>query len=322
MDELYIIALLNIPKVTRNIAAQIINLKKSKPSSFEDFKEILYMAKKHIKGMPQVSDEIIKLAFYKAHEILNLSEKRNIIAIGRNNIKFPKKLLNIPNAPLMLYVKGGIKCLSNKPSAAVIGTRKPSTLGENSAKSFGYELGKRGIAVISGLAVGCDTNAHEGALASKGYTIAVLGNGLDSIYPKQNTELADKILEMNGCLISEYPAGESVKRSHLVERDRLQSGLSDGIVVVETGITGGTMHTVNFAIKQGKLLAALKYPNEFSQYKNENLSKVDLEKISGNLKLILEEKCMQIYDNKSLENFILKLLENQVSANISQVSFF
>jgi DNA processing protein len=319
------IALLNIPKMTRKIAEQIMNLTQFNFKGYDSFKDILYMSKKYIKNMPEISDEIIKLAFYKADEILRDSQNQNIIAMARHNPQFPKKLLYIPNAPLIIYAKGNLACLNSKYSAAVIGTRNPSVPGESLAKKLGYEFADRGITVVSGLAIGCDKMAHEGAIEARGNTIAVLGNGLDSIYPKQNTKLAYKILGMNGCLISEYPIGETVKKSHLIERDRLQSGLSDGIVVVETGTKGGTMHTVNFALKQGKLVSIIKYPNEFLENEKSYLQKIDSKKITGNQKLILEEKGIEIHDYKSFENFILKLSENNNNNfynQVSQVSFF
>jgi len=103
---------------------------------------------------------------------------------------------------------------------------------------------KKGFTIVSGLAKGVDTGAHEGALKSNGFTIAVLAHGLQTIYPAENRNLASRILNQNGTLISEYPWYTSLLPRYLVERDRIQSGMSRGVMVIETGVKGGTMHTV------------------------------------------------------------------------------
>jgi len=124
---------------------------------------------------------------------------------------------------------------------------------------------KKDYVIVSGLAEGIDTAAHRGALSAKGTTVAVVGHGLDTIYPAKNKELAETIIKNNGALVSEYPYGTTISREHLIMRDRIQSGLSLGVFVIETGIKGGTMHTVNFCKKQKRALIVLQHP-----VKNEN----------------------------------------------------
>ena len=114
------------------------------------------------------------------------------------------------------------------------------------------ELSKRGINIISGLAVGIDSYAHIGCLGEKGKTIAILGNGLDTIYPVQNRKLAKAILENDGCIISEYPIGAKIEKRNFPQRNRLISGLSDGILIVEANKKSGALITAEFGLEQGK----------------------------------------------------------------------
>lgn len=203
--------------------------------------------------------------------------KNKIGFIGANDIQYPKQLLNIPDAPIFLFYKGNIKAVKNT-NIAVIGTRKPTQDGSIVAKNIGRLLAEKNISVISGLAIGCDTEAHLGCLEGNGNTIAVMPCGLDNIYPKVNKSLAERILSNNGCLISEYLPKQRIFKNNFVERDRLQSGLSKGIIVIETSISSGTMHTVNFAKKQHRHLAVYKHEDKYDKD----------EQVQGNKKLITE----------------------------------
>lgn len=166
---------------------------------------------------------------------------------------FPEQLHHIPDVPVLLYRQGNSARLSVFPRVAVIGSRAPGARTRQIARQLGAELAKQGAAVISGLALGCDTAAHEGCLEQGGFTAAVLPSGLDRPYPPENLALAGRVAR-EGCLLSEYPPGTEPARYRFVERDRLQSGLSDLVVVVETEVDGGTMHTARFAKRQGRRL--------------------------------------------------------------------
>ena len=120
------------------------------------------------------------------------------------------------------------------------------------AKYFAYNLSKRGVNVVSGLAKGIDSYAHIGTIYAKSKTIAVLGNGLDVIYPKENEIIANKIIELGGCILSEYPIGTKPEKVNFPARNRIISGLSNGIIVVEAKKKSGTMITVDFALEQGR----------------------------------------------------------------------
>lgn len=174
--------------------------------------------------------------------------------IMRYDTYYPRQLFRIERSPEILYFRGDFSIVHDK-SVAVIGSRQASHSAIQIAYQTGYKLAKEGICVVNGLALGCDTHALRGALSAKGHCIAVLPCGLDQIRPASNIGLAREILAQGGCLLSEYPVGSSVQKYHYVARDRIQSGLSKAVIVIETGCDSGTMHTVNYAIQQGRQIA-------------------------------------------------------------------
>ncbi|MGD6729792.1 MAG: DNA-processing protein DprA [Pleomorphochaeta sp.] len=188
----------------------------------------------------------------KVEKILKQCEFNNIKIICIDDEKYPKLLKNINKFPFVLYYKGNFDALLNKTKIAVIGTRNPTNYGILMSNHIGQKLAEKDVVVVSGLAVGCDANAHKGCIEANGVTVAIMPIGLDKIVPKENEDLANLILEKNGCLISEYPPGSRVFRSNYIDRNRIQSGLSEGIIIVETAIKGGTMHTARFAQKEDR----------------------------------------------------------------------
>lgn len=186
---------------------------------------------------------------------IKLDEKRiKSIRLGDEN--YPLKLQNIYAKPQNLYLIGDESLLNSK-SIAIIGCRDCTEYGKNNAFRFGYELAQRGICIISGLARGIDAYAHMGALKAKGKTIAVLGCGLDVIYPEGNLRLYQEILRNSGAIITEYPIGTKPEKHHFPARNRIISGLSDGVLVVEAKRRSGTSITVNYALEQGKDVFAI-----------------------------------------------------------------
>ena len=189
-------------------------------------------------------------------------ERIKEIKIGDEN--YPEKLLHIYKPPKILYVIGNEKLL-NKKAIAIVGCRACSEYGKNIAYNFSKELTKKNINIISGLARGIDTYAHKGNVdvfkkntlnenlkSSLGKTIAVLGTGLDEIYPKENLELYKEIIRSGGAIITEYPLGTKPKKWQFPARNRIISGLSDGVLVVEAKKRSGTIITVEHALEQGK----------------------------------------------------------------------
>jgi DNA processing protein len=139
---------------------------------------------------------------------------------------------------------------------ACVGTRQPSAFGETAARGISRFLAGHGWSIVSGLAVGVDTLCHEAALEAGGHTVAVLANGLDSVYPRQNIGLAERILAAGGALLSEQPPGTPALPKHLFRRNRIQSGMSAATVVMQTDFVGGTMHTARYTLLQDRLLIA------------------------------------------------------------------
>lgn len=167
------------------------------------------------------------------------------------NDDYPDILINIPDPPVVLFYRGDLEGFLTMPAIAVIGSRRCTTYGRKVARTLSRDFVRSGVAVVSGLARGIDGEAHRGVIEAGGVTMAVLGNGLDSCYPPEHDRLSEKILE-KGVLLSEYPPGTEPARYRFPERNRLISGFSRGVVVVEAGRRSGTMITVNTALDQGR----------------------------------------------------------------------
>ena len=183
-------------------------------------------------------------------------DKNKIKTIKLEDSTYPEKLKEIYNPPKTIYLIGNEKLLNQK-SIAIIGCRECTRYGAENAYKFGYELAKSNICVISGFAKGIDTYSHKGAVSAKGKTIAVLGCGLDIIYPPENIELYKQILLQGSAIISEYPLGSKPEKYHFPERNRIISGLSSGVLVIEAKKKSGTMITVDFALEQGREVYAV-----------------------------------------------------------------
>ena len=171
------------------------------------------------------------------------------IKIIDNN--YPEKLKNIQNPPKQLYVLGD-ETILNGFSLAIIGCRESSEYGKKIAKNLSFKLTQRGIYIISGMARGIDTFAHISCLSAGGKTIAVLGSGFEHIYPKENIELLKEIIKGGGCIITEYEPNIKPIASNFPLRNRIISGLSDGVIVVEAREKSGSLITVDYALEQGK----------------------------------------------------------------------
>ena len=185
--------------------------------------------------------------------------KRQIDDIQEQNIKiitikekeYPQLLRTIYDYPVSIYVKGNEKIL-NGPTIGIVGCRQSTAYGEKVAQYFAYNLSKRSINIISGLAKGIDSQSHIGAIKAKGITIGVIGSGLDIVYPKENQYLYDKIIRENGAIVSEYPLRVKPEKMNFPARNRIISGMSKGILVVEAKKKSGTLITVDFALEQGR----------------------------------------------------------------------
>lgn len=168
---------------------------------------------------------------------------------------YPENLRNIYDPPLALYVKGGFETRDRR-GIAVVGSRQTSYYGREMARRLGYQLAYAGMTVVSGLARGVDTHAHEGAIAAKGRTIAVLGCGIDQLYPPENRLLAEKVAEA-GALVSEFPIGTKPDRQTFPIRNRVVAGMSLGVLVVEAPRSSGALITARMALDQGRQVFAV-----------------------------------------------------------------
>jgi len=189
--------------------------------------------------------------------------RRQVCDIGSEIIplddpRYPENLTRIIDPPSVLFIKGSVEHLQF-PAIAVVGARQASELGRRFAFSLGSRLATQGLVVISGLALGVDGAAHEGSLRGGGPTVAVLGTGLDVVYPAAHRHLSERIIE-NGALLTEFPPGTGPDKSHFPRRNRLVSGLSQGVVVVEAGERSGSLITARLALEQGREVFAVPGP--------------------------------------------------------------
>lgn len=200
----------------------------------------------------KIANEIVSDKYkINLDEYIEYMMKNSIEIITINSKYYPEKLKNIYDMPICIYVKGNKENL-NKFALSIIGCRENSEYGKIVAKSITNKLVENNIITISGLAKGIDSIVHKQTLESNGKTIGVLGSGLDNIYPFENINLANKIIEKGGTIISEYPLGTKPDKLNFPARNRIISGMSDGVIVIEAKKKSGTMITVDFALEQGK----------------------------------------------------------------------
>ncbi|QEC77819.1 DNA-processing protein DprA [Mucilaginibacter ginsenosidivorax] len=258
---------------------------------------------KTLQRFPEYSKPDINEAFKKGDDILEKSDRGNIKITSFYDKKFPPALTNIIDPPLIINTKGNLDDLSNLIGVAVIGTREPSPAGIKAGEYFGKQLALQNFNVVSGLAKGCDASGHRGCLSVNGFTTAILAHGLHTIYPKENYALAEEILDKGGVLLSEYFVGTGALANYFVERDRLQAGLSEATIVIQTDEKGGTMHAVNATLVSRKSLAAIKYKGAELEYS----------KTKGNEKLIREGKAFALTSDNLIE--FISLFNKSETAN-------
>ena len=213
-----------------------------------------------------VKEKLIKAA--TAEEISELTDDRwyerlmekmelsGVKAVTISDEDYPERLGLITNPPLVLFCKGKQELLESEHMIAMIGSRRPTHYGASIADEFSKALATRGFTIVSGMAMGIDARSHEGVLAVDGKTIAVLGGGVDICYPLSNFDIYEDICE-KGLLVSEYEPGEAHVAIHFPARNRIISGLSDAVLVVEAALRSGTLITTDYALEQGKEIYAI-----------------------------------------------------------------
>lgn len=207
---------------------------------------------------PETIESIMKREFHdKALEEFERVKKAGGDILILDDGSYPDLLRQIDDPPITLYVRGDWQACLDQPCVGVIGSRNCSTYGKNSAEMLSRELAARGITIVSGLARGIDTSAHRGAIEAKGRTIGVLGTGLDSIYPKENTRLAEEILDKGGALFTQFPLGTPPLKDNFPYRNRIISGLSLGVLIVEASERSGSLITARLAMEQNREVMAV-----------------------------------------------------------------
>ena len=211
-----------------------------------------------VRLLPEAVDSVIARDLHQKAE----SEIEQVRKLGGDILilddgVYPSLLREIYDPPIVLYVKGAWSECLDQPCIAIVGSRKCSTYGQNSALMLARELAQRGVTIISGLARGIDAAAHRGALEGGGRTVAVMGTGLDEIYPRDHRKLAQQILDGGGALVSQFPLGTPPVSENFPYRNRVISGLSLGVLVVEAAENSGSLITARLAMEQNREVFAL-----------------------------------------------------------------
>jgi DNA processing protein len=207
---------------------------------------------------PETTESIIKREFFdKAEKELDRVKQLGGDVLILDDGSYPALLREIDDPPPVLYVKGDWQACFDQPCVGVIGSRQCSTYGENASEMLSRDLASRGITVASGLARGIDTAAHRGAIRGHGRTIAVMGTGIDSVYPRENNRLVREILASGGCLVSQFPLGTPPLKDNFPYRNRIISGLSLGVLIVEASERSGSLITARLASEQNREVMAV-----------------------------------------------------------------
>jgi len=256
---LLILACLKIPQVGSYNAKKFLRTVTDVKAVIDDFNILKESSVRPIRQA--IKKGILTAEVWSKYVELSLQEveKAALLQIEIINFEeecYPQNLLTLHNYPTIIYAQGNIKLLNAPKIVAIIGTRTPTDFGIETCRYITEWFVQQDYVIVSGLAKGCDTFAYQTALEHDGKTIAILAAGLDQpIYPQSNVELVKKILDHDGLVISTYPLGTKLFPKFLAARDEWQSGISNGVVVVETGLKGGTHCTINFALEQRRMVA-------------------------------------------------------------------
>lgn len=306
--QIFILTLRGIPDVGNTTVMKILQSNKEKIQAADYLDESFARSlqnRRIDKGLekPGISWSQLK---ERAEEIIEDANRCDAIVLQPYASAYPQRLLNNEKYPPILFAKGDVQSLNTEKAVAVIGTRNPTPFGAKMGRRLAQILAEDGYAIVSGLAIGCDTVAHEGALDVEGKTIAVLPTPIDApVYPRQNKELAQRILDKGGVLLSEYAPGEKFHDRQLVRnlvaRDEWQAGLSDGVIAIETSTTGGTNHALNHAEKTNTPIAVFDYGSR------EAVRFSDDERFGGNRKWLLDKGAFGIFEPESIERFMREM---------------
>jgi len=207
---------------------------------------------------PETIQSILKKEFHdKAEQELENVKKLGGDVIILDDGSYPRLLREIADPPITLYVKGNWQECFEAPCVGIVGSRLCSTYGKNSAEMLSRDLAENGVCIVSGFARGIDSSAHRGAIDGKGKTIAVFGTGIDKVYPKENGKLVDEILDSGGAIVSQFPLETPPLRQNFPYRNRIISGLSHGVLIVEASERSGSLITARLAMEQNREVLAI-----------------------------------------------------------------
>lgn len=226
--------------------------------AFGDAETIFHQSSSNLRSLglnAQTTEALLAPQWDKVERSLQWGEQRDCHIITLKDPAYPRQLGQIVHPPPVLFIRGQPEVLS-KPQLAIVGSRKPTPAGRRLALEFSQELSTLGVTVTSGLALGIDGAAHEGALEAKKATIAVAGTGPDRIYPARHKNLATEIV-INGAIVSEFPPGTPVRAQHFPRRNRIISGLSMGTLVIQATRRSGSLITARYALEQGREVMAV-----------------------------------------------------------------
>ena len=235
-----------------------------------EFNEFLILVK-DVLTEKEISELKMGYDLVKFNNYISNLEGGNISVITICSKLYPELLKQIDSPPLVLYAKGDVKLL-NSTCVAIVGSRRSSRYGKDVTEKFADAISKAGVTIVSGLADGIDTFAHTATINAKGKTIAVLGSGLNQIYPATNTNLANKIIDSGGLLISEHKPNEKPQTYYFPIRNRIIAGLSKAVLITEATEKSGSMHTKNYALDYGREVFAV--PGRISDIYSEGCNKI------------------------------------------------
>lgn len=278
------------------------------PKNMEEINDwLIEVLGREVLSVQNINKEELKIILEDINDLRDNSIKNNINILSILDDKYPPLLREIHDAPTLLYYKGKYECLVNRNIVAIVGTRYPTNNGKRVAVKTARYFSQLDYSIVSGLAMGCDTYVHRAVIEMKKKAVAVMPCGLDNIIPKTNIELADNILSNEGCLISEYEIGTPISKYNYINRNRIQSGISRGVIAIETPQNGGTVETMKLALKHHRLVGCYNCDEIY-------------ENILGNIQYINEKKAMGYRNLKELDN-IESIIRSYDISSKQQLSF-
>ncbi|MDR4505939.1 MAG: DNA-processing protein DprA [Candidatus Scalindua sp.] len=295
---------------------------------FGTAKKVLNTTKSKLESAPGIGPKMAERIVTASKELdvdkeIKLAEKNNVKIVPFSSEHYPPNLNAIYDPPLILYIRGNIE-KKDSIALAIVGSRKCSYYGQAQAARLARQLAQVGFCIVSGMARGIDTNAHSGAMNGKGRTIAVLGCGLSTVYPRENRELMEKIASQ-GAVISELPMNTPPNSRNFPPRNRIISGLSLGVLVIESTLMSGSLITTRWALEQGKEVFAVPGNIDSNYSKGTNKLIKDGAKLVEEINDIVEElgplaETLQIGDNRKVDDMRSLTLNSQENKIFSLLS--